>query len=225
MFLYVLISDLSYIVKSRSKYFIIYIISLLVYLLFKKNFGISGYTLLTNINGIEFMDDIISKLIFILNQIFIVFITYSIFIKDFKISADNIFLRTTIKKWLIIKIFSVFIIIFLVKLFIFLFMLSLSFIIKYDNFQLFNLLKLFLNYLLYLLFFQSLSILFMSLIYIGKLYIFPLFIFCLAFLKQIFIPMQFNNVGLYLIFSTLIIFILEEIYIKKFIVFFERSNV
>lgn len=112
---YVLINDLYYFTKTKFKLFILYTLVRFIFPLFlafflETDFGLSFMNnLFLNNLGIKWLPfSSVEYMIYILNICFYSYLAMDIFSKDLKFGKEQLFLRCSLKSWLIQKILVIF---------------------------------------------------------------------------------------------------------------------
>lgn len=231
---YLIFSDLEEL-KKHKKIIICYLTMLIVYLIYNGivlgfNFETEKVSIfLTNIGGFQKIYHPIPMAFTLFVFAAYYYITLKLFVKDFKLGAENIFLRISKKKWLNIKLLNILIITFIIELLMFIILLSIFFITG-NEFDIIIIFKMFISDFFTKMLFVNLSIIvyilfnyygifiFLFVIVvssIGKIYNLGFYLFSINFLNNFF------EIFMYFILSFLL---LRLIFIRKNIVIFERRD-
>lgn len=113
------------------KYIIIYYICIISFIIFSKFLNLENY------EGIVLSADFKLKfpecLIYLMNIVFYILISISIFVSDIKNNVSNVLIRLTKKKYVLYKIFAIFILVLFLKIVTFLIIIFFNGNIFFDN--------------------------------------------------------------------------------------------
>ena len=221
---FILKNDVSFLFQKEKKIiFLYYIITMLLFITFSKFSYLDNKSVFIMVNGLDTgleRQDTVSLMIYLFILSFYCYIIFLLFTKDARSNLENIFLRITAKKWLSLKIISVFLITVCFLFFNYLLLFLISFFIKEPN------------YILFSYFFKNLLYIFMIQLVLFTLYFLYLvkpiisFSILVGFIVTIFLYPDILSIlkisiGLLLILIAIFLFVLFIInkYIK---IFFEK---
>lgn len=221
---FILKNDVSFLFQKEKKIiFLYYIITMLLFITFSKFSYLDNKSVFIMVNGLDTVlerQDTVSLMIYLFILSFYCYIIFLLFTKDARSNLENIFLRITTKKWLSLKIISVFLITVCFLFFNYLLLFLISFFIKEPN------------YILFSYFFKNLLYIFMIQLVLFTLYFLYLvkpiisFSILVGFIVTIFLYPDILSIlkisiGLLLILIAIFLFVLFIInkYIK---IFFEK---
>lgn len=221
---FILKNDVSFLFQKEKKIiFLYYIITMLLFITFSKFSYLDNKSVFIMVNGLDTVlerQDTVSLMIYLFILSFYCYIIFLLFTKDARSNLENIFLRITAKKWLSLKIISVFLITVCFLFFNYLLLFLISFFIKEPN------------YILFSYFFKNLLYIFMIQLVLFTLYFLYLvkpiisFSILVGFIVTIFLYPDILSIlkisiGLLLILIAIFLFVLFIInkYIK---IFFEK---
>lgn len=231
---YLIYSDLEELKKCK-KIIICYLLMLVLYYIYNGiilDFDFNSEKsniFLTNIGGFQkiYHPIVMAYTLFIFAIYY--YIALKLFVKDFKLGAENIFLRISQKKWLNIKLFNIFIITFILEILTFVILLLLFFITG-NSLSITSIFTIFIADLFTKMLFINLSIIgyilfnyygifiFLLIIIIssiGKIYNLGFYLFSINFLDNYF------EILIYFVLSLLL---LKFIFIRKNNLIFERRD-
>lgn len=118
---FILINDFAQLIHQKYKYFISFLISAIIFIIYQLLLDTSSESIFLSTVGMEIQDKkIVSLILYLLNKIILLFSIYNIFIYDFKNSMDNLFMRISTKRMIFFKCFSALLFIFVFRTLFFL---------------------------------------------------------------------------------------------------------
>lgn len=226
MMKYIIYSDLFYLFSKKKKIlFFIFIFPIFMFLI-NINSEISGFEeIIYFVLGVNLdqYSSIFEVILFLINVICILYINMDMFFKDLDYNMDNIFLRVNVRKWYILKLFTISIFISIMKCILYsLLMIIYSIFYKYNyNINIINILLILAKDTIYnFIMFQMFCIILSLVLIIKKNKVYSIIIFSILLFI---LPHNINRINVFMIILGLSLIIINYITITRSLKYFKEE--